>query len=318
MIPITEPLETAELVAFTRIVEAKSLSRAAAELNVPRATIGRRLARLEKRLGTRLLRRTTRSLSLTDGGETFYRQARIVLDALATAEESVRRSGNAICGDLRVSVPPLLDESFLAMIATFAKQHPDVRVQIDFSSRVVDLLRDGYDVALRASRQFQPGLVARTVSRDRVLAVASPRYLEEHGTPRAAKDLRRHRCLTGFARGELPQSTWPVGRGSVRVDGVLSSNDLRLLREAAVRGLGIALLPQLVIGDLIERGLLVQVLPGIVEAENNVAVVYPEREFLPPQVRAFVDALVAWSPALKASSAPRVEPPRRASRKRKY
>ncbi len=98
---------------------------------------------------------------------------------------------------------------------------------------------------------------------------------------------------------------------------MLSSNDLRLLREAAVRGLGIALLPQLVIGDLIERGLLVQVLPGIVEAENNVAVVYPEREFLPPQVRAFVDVLVAWSPALKASSAPRAEPPRRASRKRK-
>jgi DNA-binding transcriptional LysR family regulator len=300
MIQITEPMETAELLAFARVVEAKSLSRAAAELGIPRATVGRRLARLEERLGTRLLRRTTRSLSLTEGGETFYRHARIVLDALAQAQASVRTTDNVMRGDLRVSVPPLLDDTLLAMIASFAKAHPDVRVQVDFSTRIVDLLRDGYDVALRATRQLQPGLVARTVARDKVIAVASPEYLAEKGTPRNAKDLRRHRCLLGFARGELPQSTWPVGRGAVSVDGALSSNDVRLLREAAIRGLGIALLPRLVLGDLVERGVLVQVLAGIVEADNHIAVVYPEREFLPPHVRAFVDALVEWAPALKS------------------
>jgi DNA-binding transcriptional LysR family regulator len=299
MIQIHEPLETAELLAFTRAIEAKSLSRAAAELGVPRATIGRRLARLEQRLGTRLLRRTTRSLRLTDAGDLFYRHARSVLDAVARAQASVRTQDNVMRGDLRVSVPPIIDDSFLAMIASFAKSHAEVRVQVDFSTRLVDLLREGYDVALRASSDLQPGLVARTIARDKVVAVASPAYLAENGTPRSPKDLKNHRCLTNFSRGELPQSTWPVGRRKIHVDGVFSSNDLRLIREAALRGLGIALLPKLTLSDLIERGKLVQVLPGVIEHENRVAVVFPEREFLPPHVRAFVDALVAWGPALE-------------------
>jgi DNA-binding transcriptional LysR family regulator len=305
MIQISEPTETAELLAFTRAVEAKSLSRAAAELGVPRATIGRRLARLEERLGTRLLRRTTRSLSLTDAGDNFYRHARIVLDAIAQAEASVRTTDNVMRGDLRVSVPPILEDSFLAMVTSFAKKHPAVRVQIDFSTRVVDLLRDGYDVALRATAEIQPGLVARMIGRHKLVAVASPEYLAANGTPRTAKDLRKHRCLTGFARGELPQSTWPVGRGVLHVDSAFSSNDLRLLREAALRGLGIALLPRIVLADLIETGALVHVLPGVVEGENRLAVVYPEREFLPPHVRAFVDSLVEWAPALGRDSSVR-------------
>ena len=309
MIPMSDPVETAELLAFTRVVEAKSFSRAAAELRVPRATIGRRLARLEERLGTRLLRRTTRSLSLTDAGNSFYRHARIVLDAISQAEASVRTTDNVMRGDLRVSVPPIIDDSFLAMVTSFAKKHPDVRVQIDFSTRVVDLLRDGYDVALRATAEIQPGLVARTVGRHEVIAVASPGYLAEKGAPRTAKDLRNHRCLTGFARGELPQSTWPVGRGALHVDSSFSSNDLRLLREAAVRGLGIALLPRFLLADLIESGALVHVLPGLVEGENQLAVVYPERELLPPHVRAFIEALVEWAPALLPDASTRAPAP---------
>jgi DNA-binding transcriptional LysR family regulator len=316
MIQMTEPAETAELLAFTRIVEAKSLSRAAAELGVPRATIGRRLARLEQRLGTRLLRRTTRSLSLTDAGENYYRHARIVLDAIGQAEASVRTTDNVMRGDLRVSVPPIIDDSFLEMITSFAKKHPAVRVQIDFSTRLVDLLRDGYDVALRASSEIQPGLVARTVGRHKVIAVASPAYLAENGTPRTGKDLRKHRCLTGFARGELPQSTWPVGRGVLHVESSFSSNDLRLLREAAVRGLGVALLPRLLLAGDLESGALVHVLPGVVESEHRLAVVYPEREFLPPHVRAFVEALVAWAPALQLPSTLRAAAPAKRRRRR--
>src|SRR5436190_13453315 len=162
MIQMNDPLETAELLAFARVVEAKSLSRAAAELGVPRATIGRRLSRLEERLGTRLLRRTTRTLALTDAGELFYRQARIVLDAVAQAQASIRPPGDALRGPLRISLPPVNDDSLLALLTTFARAHPAVRMQVDFSTRIVDLLREGYDVALRASAEIQPGLVART------------------------------------------------------------------------------------------------------------------------------------------------------------
>lgn len=312
---MTDPVETAELLAFTRAAEAKSLSRAAAELRVPRATIGRRLARLEERLGTRLLRRTTRSLSLTGAGEMLYRHARIVLDTLEQAQASVQAGAAVVRGDVRVAVPPNLDESFSAMIAEFAKAHPEVRLQVDASTRLVDLRRDAYDVALRASATIEPGLVARTVGRQKVLAVAAPAYLARMGTPRTVKDLKAHRCLTGFARGELPQSTWPAGRGVVRVRGVFSSNDLGLLRDAAVAGLGIALLPMLYIGDRIERGELTRVLPGIVETEDRIAIVYVERELMPPQVRAFIDAMTAWAPTWRTEPGSRARSRDRSERK---
>lgn len=310
MIRISEPVETAELLAFVRTIEAKSLSRAAAELRVPRATIGRRLARLEEQLGVRLVRRTTRSLALTDAGETFYRHARIALEAVSQAQSSVRRDDDVMRGDLRVSIPPVADESLSAIITAFAAKHPGVRLQVDMSTRLVDLRRDGYDVALRAAGTIEPGLVARTIARHQVIAVASPDYLAAHGTPRTVRDLKKHRCLTGFARGELPQSTWPAGRGVVHVDGAFSSNDLGLLRAAALAGLGIAMLPMLVLGDALDRGKLVQVLPGVLESESRIAVVYLERELLPPHVRAFVEALVQWSP-------PQPQPVRRASGSRR-
>jgi DNA-binding transcriptional LysR family regulator len=291
-----EPLETAELLAFTRTVDAKSLSRAAAELGVPRATISRRLARLEERLGARLLRRSTRSLVLTDAGEALYRHGRIVLDAVASAEASVRRTDEAVRGDLRVSVPPISDPNFFAMLCDFSAQYPEVRLQVHFSTQVVDLKRDGYDVALRAGIQLQPGLIARTLRRDPVHAVASPEYIAKRGMPRSAKELRNHVCLLGFARGELPDSYWPLKDGGrLQVEGTLVSNEITLLCAAAVRGLGIAFLPQVLTRPWLEQGRLVPVLPGVVEADSQVAVVYLEREFVPPQVRAFVAALVAWA-----------------------
>jgi DNA-binding transcriptional LysR family regulator len=295
MILMPEPLETAELLAFAKTAESKSLSRAAAELGVPRATISRRLARLEARLGARLLRRTTRSLALTDAGDALYRHARIVLDAVSHAEQSVRRSDDVLRGDLRVSVPPLTRPSFLAMLCDFAARYPQIRVQVHFSTALVDLRRDGYDVALRATHTLEPGLIARTVARVCALAVASPAYIERHGSPRSVRDLRKHRCLMGFARGELPATHWPAGRGRLHVEGAFFSNEVVLLHEAALRGLGIALLPRLIIEPHLATGELVPVLPGVVEQESHIAVVYAEREFVPPQMRAFVDALVAWA-----------------------
>lgn len=302
MIQISDPVETAELLAFVRVVEAKSLSRAAIELGIPRATIGRRLARLEQRLGVRLLRRTTRSLALSESGELFYRHARIVLEAVGQAEASVRRSDEVLRGDVRLSAMPINDESFFAMITAFAERYPEVRVQVDLSTRLVDLRREGYDVALRASAVLEPGLVARVVGRHESIAVASPEYLQRMGTPRTVKELRKHHCLTSFARGELPQSEWPVGRGVVHIRSSFSANDLTLVREAAVRGLGIALLPEFLVADPLDEGTLVHVLPGVLGTQIQLAVVYLEREFLPPQVRAFIDALIEWAPALERAA----------------
>ena len=187
------------------------------------------------------------------------------------------------------------------MLADFAKRHPLVRLHADFSSRYVDLLRDGVDVAIRAGGELEPGLVARTLTRTPVIAVASPTYLAEHGAPRRRADLKRHRCLMGFARGELPASHWRAGSKRLKVDGAFFSNEPRLLLDAAVRGLGIAFLPRRIVEDALASGLLVETLAGVVEGEDTISVVYAERDYLPPQVRAFVDAVTAWSSGLGAS-----------------
>jgi len=295
---MSDPLETAELLAFAKTVDSRSLSRAAAELGVPRATISRRLARLEERLGARLLRRTTRSLALTDAGEALYRHARIVLEALASAEASVRRADDVVRGDLRISVPPMINDSFFAMLNTFAQRFPEVRMHIHFTTRHADLMRDGYDVAIRATAELEPGLTARTLARMPLLAVAAPAYLAAHGTPRTRRDLRTHRCLMGFARGETPQTHWPFpGGGKLHVEGAFFTNEVPLLVDAALRGLGIAVLPLMAVYEHLQSGALVHVLDGAIGADSRVAVVFLEREFVPPHVRAFVDAVVAWAPS---------------------
>jgi DNA-binding transcriptional LysR family regulator len=293
---MSEPVETAELLAFSKTVEAKSLSRAAAELGVPRATISRRLARLEEQLGVRLLRRTTRSLVLTDAGTALYRHARIVLDAVKHAEESVRRNDDAVRGDLRVSVPPMQSSSLNQMLCQFAADYPQVSLHVYSSSRHVDLRRDGYDVALRAGTALEPGLIARTLAHVPVLGVASPSYLARSGTPRTLRELRKHSCLLGFARGELPQTHWQLANGRLlHVEGKFVSNDITLLCDAALRGLGVAFLPWLLVSPFIADGTLVKVLPGKLEVMSQLAVVYPEREFVPPQVKAIVAAFATWA-----------------------
>jgi DNA-binding transcriptional LysR family regulator len=310
MIQISDPIETAELAAFVRASEVRSLTRAEAELGIPRATLGRRLARLEERLGTRLLRRTTRSLVLTDAGDVFYQRARDVLGALADAESAVRRRDNVMRGDVRVSLPPIMHDSFPAMISAFVKEHPRVRVHVDFTGRVIDLHSERYDVALRASMNLEPGLIARVIGKHKVIAVASPAYLAEMGTPKTVKDLRDHRCVTG----DSVSSTWPTINGIVRVEGIFSSNDNLLRREAAVRAMGIALIPDVLIGEHLASGALVQVLAGIIEAPRTLAVVYLERAFLAPQVRAFIDALIEWAPIVLPQVAKPVRKPRSPAR----
>lgn len=295
MIQMPDPIETSEMLAFTRTVDAKSLSRAAIELGAPRATISRRLARLEKRLGVRLLRRTTRSISLTDAGEAFYRHARLVLEAVDQAEASVHRDSDDIRGPLRVSLPPMIEPALYAALSEFAKKYPGVNLQVHFSSRFVDLQREGFDVALRANMNLEPGLVARTLNRMPAIAVASPAYLAEHPAPRHVRELRRHRLLVGFARGEMPATQWPLLSGAkIAVQASFASSDPIMLADAARRGLGIAVVPMFLAAPLLEKRELVHVLPGVLGAETRLSIVQLERELVPPQVRAFVEMMVRW------------------------
>jgi DNA-binding transcriptional LysR family regulator len=295
MIQMQELLETAELEAFARIVESGSLSRAAIELEVPRATIGRRLARLEERLAVRLVRRSTRRLALTDAGTTLYNHAQAVLAAVREAAASVRGEHGSVRGRLRVSVPPMASESFHALVNDFLIRHPDVEMHVHASPQRADLIAGGFDLALRAGGLLDPGLVARSLARSRSVAVASPEYLARRGTPKRVRELRDHACLLGFERGEVPGHYWPLRSGStVRVDGPLATNEISGLLSAAIAGLGIAVLPLFFVAPAIAAGTLMPVLAEQIGGPVQIAVVYPERELVPPLVRTFIDELVLW------------------------
>jgi DNA-binding transcriptional LysR family regulator len=289
------PLETSELQALVRAADAGSLSRAARELGLPRQTLARRVERLEERLGTRLLQRTTRKLALTDAGAALYEHARAIVESVQVAEQAVRQRGGGVGGTLRVSLPPVYDESLLGAVSDFSARHPDLRVQVLFTAQHVDLVRDA-DVAFRVSASLEEGLVARTLRRIEVLTVASPAYLTARGEPKKAGDLTDHDLLVFSSDGRTPRSQWPLRGGrSLPVLGVLTSNSYALLRDAARRGRGIALLPSHVATDDIRSGRLQRVLPDAIQARARLAVVYANRKHVSPPVRAFIEAMRTWA-----------------------
>ncbi|RYZ06422.1 MAG: LysR family transcriptional regulator [Myxococcales bacterium] len=290
-------LDTDELLIFTKVVASSSVSRAAAELGVPRATVSRKLAALEERLGARLLQRTTRSMTLTEAGRTFHRHAELVLDAARAAESSVRPRADVAGGRVRVTMPPMTGSGLPELLADFARERPSIELVLHVSNRVVDLRREGYDAAIRATRALQPGLVARTLSRVRLAAVAAPTYLAAHGMPSSVRDLRKHRCLMGLGADGSPQNQWRAAEGQVQLTGALFANDPHLILRFALRGLGIAYLPATLVATPLARGELVRVLPQSLRLEGTVAIVHSERKLMAPQVRAFVDYVIRHGPA---------------------
>ncbi|MEM9072602.1 MAG: LysR family transcriptional regulator [Myxococcota bacterium] len=280
--------ETSELAAFLAIVDAGSLSRAAEELGLPRTTLTRRLARLEERLGARLLHRTTRRLRLTHEGEEFYQHARAAVKATEDAARAVRRDDEEPRGLLRLSIPPVAGPSGgMRAVLDFIDAYPNVQVEVIASTQHEDMVERNIDLALRAGAEFDPGLIVRTLLRTDVLALAAPAYLERAGVPSAVADLAHHRCLVGFARGERPAAHWPlVDGGMVRVRASLATNDVWLLSAAVARGMGIALLPQPIAAKLLKRG---EAVPEVLGTRTQVALVYPSRRLIKPAVRAFID-----------------------------
>ena len=288
-----EAPETSELQSFVQVVDAGSISKAAQELAIPRATVSRRLARLEERLGVRLMHRTTRRLRLTDAGEEFYHHARAIVLAVDVASLSVQRDEGRPSGLLRISVPPMTEPGFRRILVAFMQRYPDVVLEVTSSSRHEDLVAGNIDLAWRAGERLDPGLVARKLVVAEVVAVASPAYLTRAGTPRSVAELGQHDCLLGFARGERPATHWPLRDGGrVRVVAKLVSNELSLLADAARAGLGIALIPAPYLSVDFAEGSLVPVLEDALGATSQVALVYPDRRLLKPAVRAFVDFVV--------------------------
>lgn len=284
-----------DLDVLVAIIDAESMTSAADKLGVPRATLSRRLARLEEEIGVRLIHRTTRQLAATEAGLELYRHSRTIVDAVETATAAVRSVDGVPRGLLRVTLPPGGGEVWGEVLSTFMVAHPKVRLEAMAVTRHVDLVAEGFDVGIRAGRLTGSSLISRRLAGARSVAVASPAYLALRGDPASVEELSNHDALVGFERGEIPLRTWPSRSGSlVPVNPRMASNDLTLLLSMTLQGHGIALLPEQFVESHLRRGELVPVLADQIGHEGGIWVVYPERRLMLPRVRAFIDHLVDW------------------------
>lgn len=285
-----------EMSVFAAVVQAGSFVRAAQALDMSKPAVSRHLAELETRLGVRLLHRTTRRLSLTEEGEVFYARSRELLDELDEAEAEITSRTGKASGQLKVSAPVSFGLLHLAPLwAAFMARHPDVVLDVTLSDRMVDLVEEGFDVAVRIARLPSSSLVARKLSSSRLVLCATPRYLKAHGTPRSPADLAKHTVFAYslLASGESWEFDGPDGHVAVKVAPRMRTNSGDTCRAVALQHLGIIIQPSFLIGDDLRSGALVEVMPEYRPLEFGIYAVYPSRRHVLPKVRLLVDHLVA-------------------------
>lgn len=284
-----------ELTAFVQVVESGSFSAAAERLAIAKSAVSRRIAELETRLGAQLLRRTTRRLSLTESGRGFYGRAVRLLADLDEAELAVSREHGRLRGTLRIAAPLTFGVRHLGpAIREFAVHHPQVVFDIDFNDRQVDLIQEGFDVAVRIARLEDSTLVARRLAPVRLVVCASPEYLARRGTPETPAGLASHACLS-YTLASDPR-VWrfqgPDGtEDSVKVQSHLGANNGDFLCEAALAGHGILLSPTFIVYESLAEGRLVTLFDDHQWSNVDAYVVYPRTRHLSVRVRAFVDFL---------------------------
>jgi DNA-binding transcriptional LysR family regulator len=284
--------------AFTKVVETGSFTAAAEKLGLSRALVSKAVIELERELGARLLERTTRRVKVNEVGAAYYERAARILAELDEADAAVRRLHATPRGTLRVSAPLSFAMLHLKPIITeYLAANPEVGLALSLSDRFVDLIDEGFDVAIRIARPDPSSLIARRIAPARRVLCAAPSYLERHGTPKSPGDLARHRCLPYAAGASALHEVWrlagPDGEHVVRAAGPLVSNNGDMLHCAAADGLGIALLPTFIVGPDLQAGVLQVVLPEYTPAELAIYAVYPPNRQLAAKVRVFIDLLAA-------------------------
>jgi len=285
-----------DVAVFVRVAELGSFTRAADALELSKAAVSKSIGRLEKRLGARLLNRTTRKLTLTEAGDAYYHRSAAALAELNNAEQEISQLTQKPRGLLRVTAPTYLGSVTLApLLREFAMRYPEVSLDLNLNDQRVDLVQERFDVAVRISTMTDSTLVSRRLAPCPVRIIASPYYLKRHGTPKLPADLPRHQCLL-YSVSRTPNE-WrlrgPNGRWTtVDVTGPIRCNNDFVLKQAALDGLGIAFFPSFFVDREIADGRLVQVLKDCEGPAFFIQAVYASRHHLPPKVRAFVDFLI--------------------------
>ncbi|WP_343729182.1 LysR family transcriptional regulator [Duganella sp.] len=287
----------ADVEAFVTIVDKGTISAAAVALGTTPSVLSRAVARLETRLGVQLIRRTTRRLSVTEAGNLYLEQARSAFALIADAERAIQGQGGALSGKVRISVPTTWGHYRLpALLKQFMEQHPQVTIELSISNRNVDLVDEGYDMAIRLGELADSGLAARRLGDEALCLVAAPAYLRQAGTPSSLEELAAHACLPFVMPSSGRQAPWLLQVDGNNVDWLaparmLVTDDVLGVVSLTQQGLGICQTYQFVAEERLRSGQLVEVLPGLRGRSRPFSLIYPPHRRMSAASRALIDSL---------------------------
>ncbi|QTR50512.1 LysR family transcriptional regulator [Candidatus Thiothrix anitrata] len=282
---------------FVAVVDKGSITAAADQLELTVAAVSKRLKMLETELGVRLLTRNTRQLSLTEAGHYYYQHCREIQEEVNRVDQHLLAMQGKLSGELRINMPMTYGKVRLTkLLIRFLQQHPDIHLTAHLDDAYTDAASGDYDVVIRIGVLDDSRLVARKLENAYLLPVAAPAYLQTHGTPRTPAELAQHQCLhyTNVSHREGWTFYDQAGNASnVQIRGQLCANNGEVLKQAAIAGMGVALLPDFELIAALEKGELVRILPDYSAQTVSVYAVYPSRQFLPEKTRVLVDFLIS-------------------------
>lgn len=287
----------AEMMTFAKVVQTKSFSEAARELATSKSLVSKQVSNLENALGVRLLNRTTRRMSLTEIGAAYYEHCARIAHEIDAASETVTQLQAEPRGVLRITSPVIFASLHLApALHTFLQRFDQVEVELNASDRIIDIVEEGYDLAIRITDHPAAAMVARKIAPVRWVTCAAPKYLKRHGTPVTPQDLRHHQCLL-YQGIPAPRSGWRYRVGSKEVAPAVSGrcrvNNSEVLLQMALDGAGIIVFPTYILGPLLKSGRLTQILPEYVANPDTLLyATYLPNRYMQPKVRAFIDHLL--------------------------
>jgi DNA-binding transcriptional LysR family regulator len=283
----------ARIKVFVNVVETGSFSAASERMGISRAAASKYVSQLEDHLGGRLLNRTTRRVSTTESGRMYYERCLDMLHILEEADDMVSGLSGTPKGTLRISAPSVFAERHVVpLISEFTKKYAEVKVEIIVSDRYVDIVDEGYDLAIRVMGAEDSDLIARRLARCHHVLIASPDYLQNAPPLNKPNDLKNHACmLYAFTAGGV----WPLSKNgldhSVKINPMLVSNNPEVLLQAAINGVGVSIMPTFIASDAIRRGDLQTVLDGYEVRTFDIYAIYASRHYLPAKIKVFVDFL---------------------------
>lgn len=281
--------------AFTQVIDSGGFAAAARQMGLTRSAVNKLVMNLEDQLGVQLLHRTTRKVTPTNTGLAFYERCITILADLEEAELAVTRLHEEPKGTLRINAPMSFGTLHLApLVADFLVQYPDLKIELALSDRIIDPIEEGFDITVRiAQPPVSPSLIVHELGEVPMVICASPSYLEKHGSPMHPQDLRNHACLHygHIASTSYWQLTGPDGEHQAKINGPLCSNNGEVLRDAAIEGLGLTLLPKFIVGEDIKHKTLLPVLKDYRPPGMSICILYPVNRHLSAKIMLFTEFL---------------------------